>query len=194
MSTIDQNRRSRSPEYAEAAKLNKKKRTRADYAIKMIAKLYAIEKSLISEIPENRYQQRQTRSGPVLDKLKDWLDQTSHQVPPKTALGQALYYLNHQWPRLMAYLDDGRYPIDNNPVENAIRPFAVGRKNWLFSTSVKGAKASANLYSLIETAKANGLEPYGYLKRVFAQLPKVIDYDDVDKLLPAHVKQVDSEQ
>ena len=78
----------------------------------------------------------------------------------------------------------GRYPIDNNPVENAIRPFAIGRKNWLFSASVAGAKASANLYSLIETAKANGLEPYAYLKRVFADLPNAKNFDDVDRLLP----------
>ncbi len=86
----------------------------------------------------------------------------------------------------IAYLDDGSYPIDNNLVENAIRPFAIGRKNWLFSSSVQGAKASANLYSLIETAKANGLEPYAYLKQVFIELPNVVTYDDVDKLLPSN--------
>jgi len=92
---------------------------------------------------------------------------------------------------LIAYLEDGRYPIDNNPVENAIRPFAIGRKNWLFSASVKGAKASANLYSLIETAKANGLEPYAYLKKVFVELPNTESFDDVDRLLPINVKGVD---
>jgi transposase len=84
--------------------------------------------------------------------------------------------------------EDGRYPIDNNLVENAIRPFAIGRKNWLFSASVNGAKASANLYSLIETAKANNLEPYAYLKRVFADLPNVTCFDDVDRLLPEHIQ------
>jgi hypothetical protein len=78
-------------------------------------------------------------------------------------------------------------PLYNNPVENAIRPFAIGRKNWLFSASVKGAKASANLYSLIETAKANGLEPYAYLKHIFTELPKAEGFDDVDQLLPANV-------
>jgi transposase len=108
-------------------------------------------------------------------------------VPPKTTLGNALHYLDHQWPRLIAYLEDGDYPIDNNPVENAIRPLAIGRKNWLFSASVKGAKASANLYSLIETAKANGLEPYAYLKHIFTELPKAAGFDDVDQLLPANV-------
>ena len=108
-------------------------------------------------------------------------------MAPKTALGKALHYLQHQWPRLIRYLENGRYPIDNNPVENAIRPFVIGRKNWLFSTSVPGAKASANLYSLIETAKAHGLEPYAYLKRVLTELPNIVDYDDVDKLLPDNI-------
>jgi len=102
-------------------------------------------------------------------------------------LGKALNYLDHQWPRLIGYLEDGRYPIDNNLVENAIRPFAIGRKNWLFSASVNGAKASANLYSLIETAKANGLEPYAYLKQIFTELPKADCFDDVDRLLPWEV-------
>jgi transposase len=111
-------------------------------------------------------------------------------VPPKNLLGKALQYLDNQWPRLIAYLEDGQYPIDNNPVENAIRPFAIGRKNWLFSASVNGAKASANLYSLIETAKANDLEPYAYLKRVFTELPNAQSYDDVEKLLPHRVKDV----
>jgi hypothetical protein len=99
-------------------------------------------------------------------------------------------YLDNQWPTLIAYLENGQYPIDNNLVENAIRPFAIGRKNWLFSASVKGAKASANLYSLIETAKANDLEPYAYLKRVFTELPNAQSYDDVEKLLPSRVKEV----
>ena len=78
--------------------------------------------------------------------------------------------------------------MDNNPVENAIRPFAIGRKNWIFSASVKDVKASANLYSLIETAKANGLEPYAYLKRVFTELPNATSYGDVDRLLPSSIK------
>ncbi|VAW97098.1 Mobile element protein [hydrothermal vent metagenome] len=85
-------------------------------------------------------------------------------VPPKTTLGKASLYLNNEWSKLIRYVDDGCYRIDNNLAENAIRPFVVGRKNWLFGQSVKGVKASANLYSLIETAKANGLEPYAYLR------------------------------
>jgi transposase len=83
-----------------------------------------------------------------------------------------VHYLDHQWPHLVRYLEDGRWPIDNNPAENAIRPFVIGRKNWLFSATPKGADASANLYSLIETAKANGLEPSVYLATVFTELPQ----------------------
>lgn len=169
----------------------KKKNSQATYAIKLIAKLYAIEKANKDSSSDARYQARHKKAKPIIDKLKIWLDETRPKVPPKTTLGKALQYLNHQWPRLIAYLEDGRYPIDNNPVENAIRPFAIGRKNWLFSASVKGAKASANLYSLIETAKANSLEPYAYLKQVFAELPNAESFDDVDRLLPNNIKGVD---
>lgn len=190
--------------FAEASKIAKKKKnTRAEYALKQIARLYQLEKQIGNAAPaeigsgaiaDYRYQQRQEKALPILEKLKIWLDQAQPEVAPKTALGKALFYLQHQWPRLIRYLDDGRYPIDNNPVENAIRPFAVGRKNWLFSTSVQGAKASANLYSLIETAKANGVEPYAYLKCVFAALPNITNYDDVDRLLPGAVNDERSEQ
>jgi len=174
--------------FVEANKASKKKQTQAHYAIQLIAKLYAIEKMLSDATPETKYKTRQAQSRPIIDKLKGWLDEIRPKVAPKTALGKSLHYLDQQWPRLVGYLDDGRYPIDNNPVENAIRPFAIGRKNWLFSASVAGAKASANLYGLIETAKANGLEPYAYLKRVFTEMPNVIDYDDVDLLMPDKIK------
>lgn len=175
--------------FVDVSKSSKKKNGQAAYAIKMIAKLYAIEKPLQSSNVESRYAERLERSKPIIDKLKIWLDETRPKVPPKSTLGKAMHYLDHQWPRLVRYLEDGCYPIDNNPVENAIRPFAIGRKNWLFSASVKGAKASANLYSLIETAKANGLEPYAYLKRVFTELPNATSFDDVDRLLPNTIEQ-----
>ena len=176
--------------FVDVGKASKKKNSQAVYAIKLIAKLYAIEKSLSDVSIDERYQQRLERSKPIIEKLRLWCDELLPKVAPKTTLGKALYYLNQQWPRLVAYLDDGCYPIDNNPAENAIRPFVVGRKNWLFSASVAGAKASANLYSLIETAKANGLEPYAYLKHVFTELPKAEGFDDIDKLLPNNVKGV----
>lgn len=124
----------------------------------------------------------------MIEKLHQWCQTTLPTVPPKTALGKALHYVCHQWPRLMGYLEDGRYPIDNNRVENAIRPFALGRKAWLFSNSQAGANASADLYSLIETAKANGVEPYHYLKHVFSELPKAQSVEDIEALLPWNFK------
>lgn len=176
--------------FIDAQRATKKGRTaKADYAIKLIGKLYKLEKTLKETSPERRYEQRLQQAKPLLDKLNIWLMQTLPTVPPKTALGQALHYLHHQWPRLIGYLENGLYPIDNNRVENAIRPFAIGRKNWLFSNSQAGAKASANLYSLIETAKANQIEPYAYLKYVFTELPKVQSVEDVEKLLPWGFKQ-----
>ncbi|RDH91385.1 MAG: IS66 family transposase, partial [endosymbiont of Lamellibrachia luymesi] len=94
---------------------------------------------------------------------------------------------HREWEKLIRYLDDGRIEIDNNGAENAIRPFVVGRKNWLFSASVKGVKSSANLYSLIETAKANGLEPYAYLRYLFTALPKADTVEVIEALLPGNV-------
>jgi hypothetical protein len=95
--------------------------------------------------------------------MRKRLDEAAGTVPPKSLIGKALGYLENQWPKLIRYLDDGRLRMDTNSVENAIRPFVIGRKAWLFSKSVRGAEASANLYGLIETAKMNGLEPYAYL-------------------------------
>ena len=126
---------------------------------------------------------------PILNELKTWADATILAVPPKTALGIALGYLLDHWPRLIRYLDDGRLEIDNNGVENAIRPFVVGRKGWLFSSSVRGVKSSANLYSLIETAKANGLESFAYLRYLFMELPTAQTVDDYEKLLPWNIDQ-----
>jgi transposase len=109
-------------------------------------------------------------------------------VPPQSLTGKALGYLDKQWPKLVRYIEDGRLRIDTNLVENAIRPFVVGRKGWLFSDTVRGAEASANLYSLIETAKANGLEPYAYLRRVFQELPKAETLAEVELLLPHRIE------
>ena len=134
--------------------------------------------------PEERKAHRQLQAKPILDELHDWLDNTLPQVPPTSATGKALNYLHNQWEELIRYLEDGRLVMDNNLAENAIRPFVVGRKNWLFSNSVKEVKASANLYSIIETTKANGLEPYAYLRRIFTDLPKAQTREAIEALLP----------
>ncbi|MDQ1924794.1 transposase, partial [Massilia sp. CCM 9206] len=107
---------------------------------------------------------------------------------PKSALGTALSYLRDCWPRLTRYTERGDLPIDNNRAENAIRPFVVGRKAWLFSDTVAGANASAVIYSVLETAKANGVEPYTWLRRVLRDLPSATTVEDVEALLPWNVK------
>jgi transposase len=171
----------------DAQKLQKKGKTgKADQGLAFIQKLYAIETKLKTEPPDERYDIRQQQAKPITDKLRQWLEKSLPTVPPQTAIGKALHYLHNQWDRLVRYLDDGAYPIDNNRAENAIRPFTVGRKNWLFSNSQAGAKASANLYSLIETAKANSLNPYEYLKLVFKELPNAQSVEAIEKLLPWH--------
>lgn len=100
---------------------------------------------------------------------------------------KAIAYSLNQWPKLVRYLDDGRLNIDNNRAERAIKPFVIGRKNWLFSNTVKGANASAILYSVIETAKANGLIPFDYLTKIFNELPKLDDEAELDHLLPWNI-------
>jgi len=103
---------------------------------------------------------------------------------PESVLGKALAYLDRNWQGLVRYSDDGRLEIDSNRCENAVRPFETEHKNWLFSDAVQKARASANLFSLIETAKANGLEPYAYLRRVFTEIPAATTVGDIEALLP----------
>jgi transposase len=176
--------------FVEARKANVKGKTgKADMAVNLIGKLYQIERRLKDADADERYRVRQQDAVPLLDKIRTWLDQALPGSLPKTLLGKALVYLDNQWPSLIAYVEDGRLNIDNNPAENAIRPFVVGRKNWLFSASIAGAKASANLYSLIETAKANGLEPLAYLNTVFTRLPQADSLEAIERLLPWNQKQ-----
>ncbi len=175
--------------FSEAVKAQgkKKKTGKAHRGLALIQKLYRVETQARQLTPEDRYARRQQQACPVLDELRIWLDESLPLVPPTSATGKALNYLNREWKKLIRYLDDGRLEIDNNGAENAIRPFVVGRKNWLFSASVRGVKASANLYSLIETAKANGLEPYAYLRYLFTALPKAETVETIEALLPGNV-------
>jgi transposase len=163
------------------------KARRALKALAFIKTLYTIERRTRDQPPDERHRIRQQESLPVLNALRTWLDETRPKILPGSALGEALAYLDNHWSGLERYCDDGRYAMDTNPVENAIRPFCVGRKNWLFSDTVAGAKCSANLYSLITTAKANGLEPYAYLRHVLTELPKATSVVDIEALLPARI-------
>jgi transposase len=105
-------------------------------------------------------------------------------VLPTSLIGRALQYMHGQWPKLVRYLEDGDWPISNNSCENAIRPFVIGRRGWLFADTLKGARASTNLYSLVETAKGNGINPYRYLLWLFQTLPLANNVDDYAALLP----------
>ena len=174
--------------FVEAVKVQPKgKRGLADEAVALIGKLYGVERDYKDAGDEARLLARQLHSVPALAALRAWLDKTLPGVTPKSALGTALSYLRDYWPRLTRYTERGDLPIDNNRAENAIRPFVIGRKAWLFSDTVAGANASAVIYSVLETAKANGVEPYTWLRRVLRDLPAAKTVDDVDALLPWNI-------
>jgi transposase len=175
--------------FIDAQKAQPKGKTgKADQALTYIQQLYRIEFEIKEKTREEKFNARQQQTKPTIDKLKSWLDDSVARALPKSLTGKALYYLHEQWPRLIRYIDSGDYPIDNNPAENAIRPFVIGRKAWLFSASQQGADSSANLYSLIETAKANGIEPHAYLNKIFTELPNAKTLQDIEALLPWNIK------
>ncbi|WP_382285035.1 IS66 family transposase [Heyndrickxia sporothermodurans] len=148
--------------------------------------LYRIERDLKELSSMERYEKRLERSKPVLDAFLSWLKIQKQKVLPKSALGQAITYCLNQWKKLVAFLEDGRLEIDNNRSERSIKPFVIGRKNFLFSNTPKGARASAIIYSIVETAKENGLNPYYYLRYLFEKLPNIdlTDKNALDKVLP----------
>ena len=154
--------------------------------IELIGQLYAVESCAQDRKmgPQARLSERQRHSVAVLERIQALLLTHLHAVVPGSLLGKALHYLSAQWPKLSRFVTDGSYPIDNNACENAIRPFVVGRRNWLFADTVGGANASANLYSLLQTCKVNGVDPYRYLAALFTALPMAKTADDYEALLP----------
>jgi len=161
-----------------------KKSGSAEVALEYIRRLYVIEKVAPKLSPEETLALRKDKAEPILKEFKAWMDNLLPKTPPKGLLGKALSYAIGHWKKLIRYLEDGRIPIDNNCAENAIRPFVVGRKNWLFSGHPNGAHASATLYTLIETAKACGLEPYHFLRHLFEKLPSARTEEELLALLP----------
>lgn len=165
--------------------VNRRRQPALAYAfLEQIQSLYQVEKKLRGQSPERRLEVRQKESRPIIDELKAWLDQHAPNIVPKGTLGKAVNYTRNQWSILTTFLEDGHLEIDNNLAENAIRPFVIGRKAWLFSGSPAGAEASAMLYTLIETAKANKLEPRAYLNYLFETLPHARQPEDIEALLP----------
>ena len=178
--------------FVDAIKLQPKgKEGRANEMVKMIAELYQVEKDGRLLTSEERLQLRQGISKPILDTIRQWLDTNIPLTAPKSALGQAMAYMDRFWPRLIRYVEAGHLPIDNNETERAIRPFAIGRRAWLFADTPAGAEASARLYSLVETAKANGLEPYTWLLKVMRGLPEASKSGDWGTLMPWNCKAED---
>lgn len=140
--------------------------------------LFAIERKLVEVTPEERLAAREEQSRPVLDDYYAWLRQQKSRTMPKSLLGQAIGYSLNQWDKLTAFMKNGRLEIDNNRGERSIKPFVIGRKNWLFANTPRGARASAAIYSVIETARENGLHPFRYLTYIFEQLPQLADLQD----------------
>lgn len=155
--------------------------------VRLIGKLYRAESAAKDWTPTKRQRLRSRYSARIVRQIEHLLLTHLHAVAPSSLLGEALHYLHGQWPKLVRFLKNGNWPLDSNPVENAIRPFVVGRRSWLFADTVGGANASANLYSLIETAKANGIEPYHYLVALFKRLPVAQTVDDYEALLPWNI-------
>lgn len=176
--------------FFEADKASKKSKSALE-GIKHIRKLYEIEKTLRSDnlSSEDFLIQRKEKAEPILKKFKQWLDKKAQHVIPESALGKAVHYTLNQWEYLIRYLESPYLTPDNNASENAIRPFVLGRKNWLFSGNPKGANSSCALYSLIETAKLNGLNPFDYLHYVFSKAPFIDGKQEWEELLPWNLKE-----
>ena len=175
--------------FHDAFKLSKKSNT-AKRGLSYIRKLYKVENELREKnlSPNEFVEHRKKQAIPILEEFHSWLQSKKDIIPPESKAGKAIVYTLNEWNKLIRYLDAHFLRPDNNAVEQAVRPFVIGRKNWLFSYTPRGAESSAIMYSLIETAKANNLEPYYYLRYLFSQLPQVSSRDDLIKLTPARIQ------
>ena len=162
----------------------------AHKAVAIIAKLYKVEKDIkaLKLAPDDIKAHRLKHSQPILDKFRQFIEQNKPKVLPKSPLGKAFTYADNQWPTLVRFLEDGRLDIDNGLTERAIKPFVIGRKNFLFCNSVAGAQAAEIIYSLIETCKLHQVEPYRYLREVFTRLPAMTTLEEVETLLPFNIQ------
>ena len=156
----------------------------AQVMLSKINALYRLERELAELDEEERHAARQARAVPRLASLRAWLEAKRPKVAADTLTRKAINYALNQWEHLERYTEHGQLSISNVLAENAIRPFVIGRKAWLFSKSPEGARASATYYSLIETAKANGVEPYAYLQHVIGRIATADTDEALDALLP----------
>ena len=176
--------------FYEAAKVTKSG-GKANKALKLIQKIYKVEKELREQNLDQLtfIERRRKQVIPCWKDFQRWLNEMSTAVPPKTKLGEAVTYTRNEYNKLVRYMNFAATTPDNNIAENAIRPFVIGRKNWLFCDSPKGAHASAAIYSLCETAKANNIEPQDYLFQLFEKLPRIdsTDRKSLEQLLPWNI-------
>ena len=160
--------------------------TIAEQALKRIAALYAVEADIRGQPPDERRRQRQARAGPLLEELHAWLGSMVGRVSAKSEIAGAIGYSLTRWKALTRYLDDGRIEIDNNAAERALRGVSLGRKNYLFMGSDAGGERAAAIYSLVETAKLNGLDPEAYLREVLTRIAEH-PINRIDELLPWNI-------
>lgn len=160
----------------------------AEEALQRIGHLFDIERTVGGQPAEERRRVRQAKARPVLDALADFFDTTLARIPGKSALAAAIRYACARWPALTRYVEDGRLELSNNAAERSIRPLALGRKNWLFAGSDAGGDRAAAIYTLVETAKLNGLDPEAYLREVFG---RIADHpiNRIEALLPWNLAQ-----
>ena len=156
---------------------------RSTYALKQFGRIYDTEAMLKDMTTDQRKEQRELRIMPVIKELKDWVDEQSYKVLPQSPMGKAMKYTHQQWPKLMKIFEDGRFELDNNLIENKIRPLALGRKNYLFAGSHDGAQRIAMMYSFFGSCAANNVNPSEWLQSV---LEKINDtkMNNLDNLLP----------
>lgn len=172
--------------FAEALQL--KKTSPAQEMIQLIAALYRIEGDLAEVSWEERHQARQERSKAMTEQIHGWLTEMQPKVAPKSKLGEAIAYSLKHWRGLTLFLERPELPLDNNAAENAIRPVALSRKNWLFADTPAGAHATAALYSLVESAKACGVNPAAYLQTLFERFPLAESDEQIKALLPCYME------
>jgi transposase len=173
--------------FVEIIKVTKAKEGVAYDVLKYISLLAKIEQEIKELSSADKFEARLLRAKPVLDEMHVYLTAMHPRVLPKSPLGQAVSYTLNQWPKLLTYLQDGRLENNNNRSERAIKPFAVGRKNWLFASSVAGAEAGAIIFNLIETCKHHGIEAYDWFRYVLQQIPLCKSNDEIEALLPFNI-------
>ncbi|MEH6386002.1 MAG: IS66 family transposase [Colwellia sp.] len=173
--------------FVDAKKIQAKKATgKVDVALNLIGKLYGIEQQIKDKSSEDKFTMRQSHAKPIVKELHHWLIKHKDKIPPKSKLGEAISYSLNQFDKFQRYLEDGRLSIDNNRAERAIKPFVIGRKAWLFSNTCNGAHASAILYSLVETAKANRLVVHDYISKCLQHIAE--QPNNLERLLPWNIE------